>query len=156
LAPSAAQAQVDLKVVSYEGLGDLVRANHGKVVLVDFWALTCKPCRRNFPHVVELYKKYKDKGLVVISAATDEIRDPKIQPRILKFLQDNEAIFTNVVVDEPTDVIVNKLRIYVLPCMYVFDREGKWRQLIGPTLPKDAEDEIDHVQLEAMIKKLLE
>lgn len=44
----------------------------GKIVLVDFWASWCKPCRMNNPHVVEMYKKYKSKGFTVYSVSLDK------------------------------------------------------------------------------------
>jgi peroxiredoxin len=44
----------------------------GKVVLIDFWASWCGPCRRANPKVVKLYNKYKDKGLVVLGVSLDE------------------------------------------------------------------------------------
>ena len=44
----------------------------GKVVLLDFWASWCGPCRRENPNVVRLYEKYKDKGLVILSVSLDE------------------------------------------------------------------------------------
>jgi thiol-disulfide isomerase/thioredoxin len=47
----------------------------GKVVLIDFWASWCGPCRRENPNVVKLYKKYKSKGFEIFSVSLDE--DPK-------------------------------------------------------------------------------
>ncbi len=43
----------------------------GKVVLLDFWASWCKPCRRENPHVVDIYKKYEKQGFTVFSVSLD-------------------------------------------------------------------------------------
>jgi thiol-disulfide isomerase/thioredoxin len=43
----------------------------GKVVLVDFWATWCPPCRKVIPHLAELHKKYRKKGLVVVGVSVD-------------------------------------------------------------------------------------
>ncbi|MCU0348771.1 MAG: TlpA family protein disulfide reductase [Saprospiraceae bacterium] len=48
----------------------------GKVMLVDFWASWCGPCRRENPHVVELYHKYHSKGFDVLGVSLDKTREP--------------------------------------------------------------------------------
>jgi thiol-disulfide isomerase/thioredoxin len=44
----------------------------GSIVLLDFWASWCRPCRGENPNVVRLYKKYKNKGFTVFSVSLDE------------------------------------------------------------------------------------
>src|SRR5205809_7811112 len=41
------------------------------VVLIDFWSTTCDPCMVEMPHLVELYKKHKDEGFVVLAVSLD-------------------------------------------------------------------------------------
>jgi thiol-disulfide isomerase/thioredoxin len=128
---------------------------------LDFWATTCIPCKLSFPYTVEMHKQFADKGLVVISVATDPLtnifkdigwKDP--QPRMLKFLQDQKATFINVALDESAEVLEKKLRLTQVPCLYVFNREGQWTQFIGE---KDLKVDEKHrpYQVEEYIKQLL-
>ncbi|MFT4755876.1 MAG: peroxiredoxin [Vicingaceae bacterium] len=57
--------------------GNLVALSslRGKVVLIDFWASWCKPCRRENPNVVAAYKKYEDKGFTVFGVSLDRGKD---------------------------------------------------------------------------------
>ncbi len=64
MAPDIAYANPDGKIMK---LSDL----RGKVVLLDFWASWCRPCRMENPNVVKLYNKYKDKGFDVYSYSLD-------------------------------------------------------------------------------------
>lgn len=50
-------------------------AGKGKYVLLDFWAAWCGPCRQSNPRVVELYKKYKDRGFEIIGISLDQSKD---------------------------------------------------------------------------------
>ena len=65
MAPDFEEAMLDGKLMK---LSDL----KGKVVLLDFWASWCGPCRRENPNVVNLYKKYNKDGFTVLSVSLDK------------------------------------------------------------------------------------
>ncbi len=54
----------------------------GKVVLLDFWATWCGPCRKSTPWMIELAHKYRDAGLVVVGVSMDEDGWPVVKPFI--------------------------------------------------------------------------
>jgi thiol-disulfide isomerase/thioredoxin len=129
LAEDKADSAVELKVVKYDGLGDLVRHNAGKVVVLDFWATYCVPCRKEMPNLVKMHQKYAKDGLVAVTVSVDEdANNPEVQGEALKFLRQVKATFSNVILDEKPAFWQEKLRFDAVPCIYVFDRQGKWRQ----------------------------
>ena len=67
------QPAPDIKLASPSGKEYSLSELKGKVVLVDFWASWCRPCRMENPNVVKVYKKYKDKGFTVFSVSLDGI-----------------------------------------------------------------------------------
>ena len=136
---------VDVQVVKYDGLKEAVLKNRGKVVVVDFWATWCVPCVKNFPHVVEMQKKYAKDGLVVISVSIDELGDNTPEQRkdkVLKRLQALQAKGTkNLILDESSELLKKKLRIESIPSVYVFNRQGQWIQFTSEEAsPKAVED----------------
>jgi thiol-disulfide isomerase/thioredoxin len=48
----------------------------GKLVLLDFWATWCDPCREEIPHFVELQNKYRDQGLQIVGVSMDDSPEP--------------------------------------------------------------------------------
>src|SRR5262245_43132161 len=68
---SAGDDGIDLLPANYFTLDAAVKENKGKVVLVDFWATWCGPCRERFPHLVHMHQKYSGRGLVCITVSLD-------------------------------------------------------------------------------------
>jgi len=70
--PKVGSAAPEVKVAEWLNSQPLALAQlTKKIVVVEFWATWCPPCRKSIPHLIELYEKYKDKG-VVIMGLTDE------------------------------------------------------------------------------------
>ena len=92
----------------------------GKVVIVDFWASWCGPCKESFPAMNELQKQYADKGLVILAVNVDENVSDKDA-----FLKENAASFT--VVRDAKQKLVDTVEIGTMPSSFVIDREGKVR-----------------------------
>ena len=68
---AAADAAPDFKLPSAKGMVELSKLK-GKVVYLDFWASWCAPCRKSFPWMNDLHKKYKDQGLEVVAVNSDK------------------------------------------------------------------------------------
>lgn len=116
---------VQLKPLKYGELTEVVRAQKGKVLVLDVWADFCIPCKKEFPHLVLLHKKYADQGLVCMSVSVDPPTNEKARARALAFLEKEQATFANFLLDEPASVWQNRWDLSGPPCVFVFDRHGK-------------------------------
>jgi cytochrome c biogenesis protein CcmG, thiol:disulfide interchange protein DsbE len=109
-------AMPDLSTFKLEG--KLPEALADKVVVIDFWASWCGPCKESFPAMNELQKKYADRGLVIIAINEDEdAADMK------DFLKSNPASFT--VVRDAAQKLVATAGISTMPSSFVFGSDGK-------------------------------
>jgi cytochrome c biogenesis protein CcmG/thiol:disulfide interchange protein DsbE len=90
----------------------------GQVVVVDFWATWCLPCRIQAQILEPLYRDYKGKGVQFLAASVGE--DEKT---VRAFVKDKP--FPYPVLIDPKDELSNKLRIIALPTLLVIDKEGK-------------------------------
>ncbi len=77
--PEAGQKAPEISLPSPDGNIIKLSSLKGKVVLVDFWASWCGPCRKANPNVVKLYQKYKDQGFTVYSVSLDQNKQKWVQ-----------------------------------------------------------------------------
>lgn len=90
----------------------------GKVVLIDFWASWCGPCRRANKHLKQLYAKYKDRGFEILSISTDD--SPKAWKRAIR---EDKTTWLHVL-DEIN--VANAWQIQYLPTTFLIDKQGNF------------------------------
>lgn len=93
-------------------------AYQGKVVLVDFWASWCEPCRQSFPWMQAMQQKYADQGLVIIAVNVD--REPA---KAAAFLQAHPANFA--IRYDPEGRLAKQFNVQGMPSSFVIGRDGK-------------------------------
>jgi thiol-disulfide isomerase/thioredoxin len=94
----------------------------GKVVLLDFWASWCAPCKASFPVFDELHRDSASKGLVIFAVSTDQ----KVKA-YESFLKRMQPTFTTVWDGKQT--LVAELSPPAMPTSYLFGRDGKLRSV---------------------------
>src|SRR5262249_40911165 len=126
IAQPANDASVRVEKIKYTDLAKLVGGHKSRIVVVDFWADFCLPCKREFPRLVELQAKYKNSGLVAISVALDDPTDASKRIAIQSFLAKQRADgLTNLQLDETPAFWQKKLGVDGPPCVFVFNRDGR-------------------------------
>jgi thiol-disulfide isomerase/thioredoxin len=109
----------------------------GKVVVLDFWATWCPPCRAEIPDFVALQKQYGDKGLVIVGVSLDQ-GGPDL---VTKFMQAHGMDYPVVMGNE--QISDEYGGIQGIPTTFVIDRQGKIvSSHIGETDKSVFEDEI--------------
>jgi peroxiredoxin len=116
-AADAARQKVDFTLSDLQGNPWHLRDLKGKVVLVNFWATWCPPCRKEMPDLQALYDRYKDQGFVVVSISDEEAA--KVQPFIA------EQKITYPVLLDPGRKINDLFQVEGIPKSFVYNREGK-------------------------------
>ncbi len=91
----------------------------GKVVILDFWATWCPPCRKGIPDLVELKKKYGSKGFEIIGISVDQETKPDVVPFIKDYGINYPVVYGN------TNVYQQYGGIRAIPTSFIIDKEGK-------------------------------
>ncbi len=142
----AAQTLTPVDQASYPRV---IAGHHGKVVLVNFWATWCVPCRKEMPQLVQLSRKLAARGFDLVMISADEAEQ---QSAAVKLLADNRAGGANYLLkaadnDKFYPAVDAKWFSGELPALFLYDRSGKKvRAFFGETSIAD---------LEAAITKLL-
>ena len=103
----------------------------GKVVLIDFWATWCPPCRAELPNVISVYKKYHAQGFEIIGISLDTD-----QGKLESFIKSNGMTWAQYFDGQRWDSkLVKKYGVNSIPMTYLLDRDGK---IIGKELRGEA------------------
>lgn len=151
-APVAGTVKLD-KAKYDEFRNKLVVNKKAKFTIVDVWATWCGPCKENFPHLVDLHRKFGEKGLVVVSLSFDDPTNKKHVAEAEKFLRDKKAEFRNILLDEEEGVGFEKLNISSIPAVFIFDPSGK--EVKRFTLD-DPDNQFTYAQVEKVVEALLD
>ena len=148
LAAGALSAQSKLTPLNEASFPKMVAAHKGRIVLVDFWATWCVPCRAEMPQLVKLSEKLRARGLDFVTVSSDE---PGKEVAAFKVLMEN-AVAAPLYLKKADDDdkfynLVDAKWSGEIPAMFIYDRSGKRvRSFLGETPVKD---------IEAAIQKLL-
>jgi peroxiredoxin len=108
----------DFTLTDLQGKTWTLKDMKGKVVLVNFWATWCPPCRKEMPDLEALYNRFKDQGFVILAISEDE-ETPKVGPFI------SEHKITYPILLDPGSTVNNLFQVEGIPKSFVYDRDGK-------------------------------
>lgn len=136
-----------LSPIDEAGFRKLVSAHHGRLLIVDFWATWCAPCREEMPKLVALHARY-EKDLDFVTISCDE---PEAAAQAANFVASKNAPTPRYIRQaQSDDAFINSIDPKwsgALPALFLFDRTGQQvKSFIGET---------DMAQLEAALKKAL-
>ena len=134
------QGQMAAEIALPSAAGDTIKLSSlkGKVVLLDFWASWCGPCRVANKGLVKLYDKFKKKGFEIYSVSLDEQKEAWV-----KAIKKDKISWLQVIDtggwETPT---ASKWRVSALPTSYLIDKEGRMvaMDLEGKDLEKALKD----------------
>jgi peroxiredoxin len=117
--PDAKPANLNLTFKDIQGKPFALSDYKGKVILLDFWATWCPPCRKEIPGYIELYNTYRSRGLVVIGVSMDE--SPSDVKKFVKQIKMNYPIALGAGRED----LVPSFGELPLPTSFVISRDGR-------------------------------
>ena len=112
---------LDIKFTAVDGTKVDLASLHGKVVLIDFWATWCPPCRGEVPNVVATYKKYHDQGFEIIGISLDQDKDA-----LVAFTKQHDMVWSQYFDGQGWENKISKgFGIDSIPAMWLVGKDGK-------------------------------
>ncbi len=108
----------DFTVQSPNGASMSLSKAKGKLVLLNFWATWCPPCRAEMPSIQKLWDKRKDKNFTIIAVSVGEQKDT-----VTKFVADNHYSYPIFI--DPTGQLGTAFNASSIPTTYIIDKTGK-------------------------------
>lgn len=141
-APRAGQPAPNFKVISTSGQPVSLENYRGYVLVLDFFATWCQPCRESIPHLIEMNRKYGKQGLQVLGMSADEDGE-----RLVKVFADEHHITYPIALAGESALVDYGVRS--VPVMLIIDKKGRVAEVF-----RGFTDEIGR-STEQLIKKLL-
>lgn len=131
-AEATSATEIKLEPATHAELLERIQKQEGRVVVVDVWSTSCVPCMKEFPHLVEMARRWPEE-IVCVSMNVDYIGLPnetveKISPKVSEFLKSKNAgleNMINLIGSEPDTDMLTKLEVESMPAILVFDRAGQ-------------------------------
>jgi thiol-disulfide isomerase/thioredoxin len=144
---SMGAAQTKLLPVNEQTYKALIAARKGKVVMVDFWATWCKPCRAEMPQLANLAAKLKVRGVEFVTISADE---PEQEAAAARFAAETRipapAYIRRANDDDQFIRSIDAKWSGALPALFLYDRSGRnVKSFIGETPMKDIEAAINRL-----------
>jgi thiol-disulfide isomerase/thioredoxin len=122
--PKEPTSAPDFRLKTIEGQEITLSALKGKVVLLDFWATWCGPCKESIPHLIQLYKGYQEKGFELIGMSTDKPGDVEM---VRRFIHSMDIPYPIIMTPEE---VARNYKITGLPTTVLIDKKGRVREKI--------------------------
>jgi len=145
-------SEVKLTTVKFDAMIKQIASKQAKLTVVDAWATWCGPCKKNFPHLVEMHEKYSGKGIAFASLSLDDTTKPKQVAEATEFLREKKAEFANFILDETMDDAFEKLDITAIPAVFMFGPDGK---IIRKFTLEDPNNQFTYEQVESAVQEFL-
>ncbi len=140
--PRSSGAAPDFTIESYDGRSVTLSKLRGQVVIVNFWASWCPPCREEAAYLEQTWRKYKDKGVMFIGV--DWVDTPN---NALAYIKEFDITYPNG--PDVGTLAAQAYRIQGVPETFYVDKRGNLRGVqIGPLKSPELDDKIDQLLAE--------